>query len=162
MNKKQQLAETRAKKQIWLRAGRLFFILIFVYAVGMIGAGFITPDRLNWYHSLSLSALTPPDWAFGAAWSLLYLLMSIAAFLAWEKATPRYFAFQLICTGLWPFVFFYLHSIIGGIIVIILMLIFLALTMKSYYKTSPVSAVLLVPQFLWGLFALYLNSAILF
>ncbi len=148
-------------KVIWQRAGRLFFILAFVYAVGFVGSLFVTPDRLNWYRSLSLSPLTPPDWVFGAVWSLLYLLMALAAFLSWEKATPRYFSLQLICTGLWPFVFFYLHSVVGGIIVILAMLLFLGLTIKSFYKTCVISAVLLVPQFLWGLFALYLNSAIL-
>ncbi len=149
-------------KLLWKRAGRLFFILLFVYAVGIVGSSFITQDRLNWYHTLSLSPLTPPDWAFGAAWSLLYLLMSIAAFLSWEKTTPRFFALQLVCTGLWPFVFFYLHSIIGGIVVIIAMLIFLALTIRSFYKTCQIAGILMVPQFLWGLFALYLNSYILF
>ncbi len=149
-------------KSIFKRAAHLFFILACVYAVGLIGSLFVTPDRLNWYHSLPLSRLTPPDWMFGAIWSLLYLLMAFAAFLAWDKATPRYFSLQLICTGLWPFVFFYLHSIIGGIIVILAMLFFLVLTIKSFYKVCSISAALMVPQFLWGLFALYLNSSILF
>lgn len=149
------------KENIWIRAGRLFFILVFVYAVGWIGGSFVTVDRLNWYHSLPLSPLTPPDAVFSIVWSLLYLLMAISAFIAWDKATPRYFAFQLICTGLWPFVFFYLHSVIGGLIVIVLMLVFLFLTIREFYKTSLVSAALLVPQFLWGLFALYLNGYIL-
>ncbi len=152
---------TSQKDNIWIRAGRLFFILVFVYAVGWIGSSFVTPDRLNWYHTLSLSPLTPPDAVFGMVWSLLYLFMAIAAFITWDKATPRFFAFQLICTGLWPFVFFYLHSIIGGLIVIILMLLFLFLTIREFYKTSLVSAALLVPQFIWGLFALYLNGYIL-
>lgn len=162
MRKKKELEENLSMKQIWMRAGRLFFILIFVYAVGFIGSAFVTPDRLNWYNTLPLSELTPPSWVFSTVWSLLYLLMALAAFFAWEKATPRYFALQLICTGLWPFVFFYMHSIIGGIVVILLMLLFLGLAIKSYYKTTPISAILLVPQFLWGMFALYLNVAILF
>ncbi len=149
-------------KHIFKRAGRLFFILAFVYAVGFIGSCFVTPDALNWYHSLPLSRLTPPDWMFGTVWSILYLLMAIAAFLVWEKATPRYFSLQLICTGLWPFVFFYLHSIVGGIFVILAMLVFLALTIKSFYKANSIASALMIPQFLWGLFALYLNSSILF
>lgn len=157
-----QISPNLKKTPLWVRAWRLFFILLFVFVVGFVGSSFVTPTQLAWYHQLPLSVLTPPDWLFGAMWSFLYFLMAIAAFLVWEKASPRYFALQLICTALWPFVFFYLHSIIGGIIVILALLLFVGLTIKSFYKANVIAAVLMVPTFLWGLFALYLNSSILF
>ena len=129
---------TQKNDSIYVKAGRLFFILL-----------------------LPLSSLTPPDYLFGVAWSILYLLMGISAFLVWNKASPRYFALQLICAGLWPFVFFFLHSIIGGLIIIGLMIVFLALTVKTFYPVSKTAAFLLIPQLMWAVFAFYLNASLL-
>ncbi len=152
---------SQKSESIYVKAGRLFFILVFVYAVCFVSSLFITRDRLNWYRSLPLSSLTPPDYLFGVAWSILYLLMGISAFLVWNKASPRYFALQLICAGLWPFVFFFLHSIIGGLIIIALMIVFLGLTIKTFYPVSKTAGILLIPQLVWAIFAFYLNASLL-
>ena len=88
-------------------------------------------------------------------------MIKISMFLVWNKASPRFFALQLMCTALWPFVFFYLHSVQGGIGVIIALIVLLVLTIKTFYPVSKTAGLLLVPQLLWSFFALYLNSAIL-
>lgn len=155
----------RLKKEtpsLALRTARLVFLLVCVCALGFVSSLFITPDALGWYHSLPLSRLTPPDMLFSLVWIILYVLMAIAAFLVWNKASPRFFALQLICAAFWPFVFFYLHSVAGGAVVILAMVVFLALTIKVFYPASKVAAFLLVPQLIWGVFALYLNCALLF
>lgn len=153
--------KNQSQPSVYIKALRLLFILICVNAVGFVGGSFVTPDRLAWYRTLPLSDLTPPDWMFSVVWIVLYFLMAISAFLTWNKASPRYFALQLATTVLWPFVFFYLHSVIGGVFVILAMLVFLAMTIKTFYPVSKTAAFLLIPQFLWGLFALYLNGIIL-
>lgn len=146
---------------LYKKAGRLFFVLLAVYAVFAASSLFITPDRLNWYHSLPLSPLTPPDCPLGALWCGLFLLGGFSAFLTWDKASPRYFALQLVCTGLAPFMFFFLHSPTGAAAALFGMLFFLVFTIKAFYPVSKAAAFLLVPQAVLGLFLLYLNLFIL-
>lgn len=140
----------------------LFFLLSIVFSISYVSGSFITPDRLNWYKTLPLSSLTPPDVVFGIVWTVLYFLMAVSAFLVWNKVSPRYFVLQLITNGLWPFLFFYLHSPIAGLIDILAMIVFVGLTIKTFYSVSKVSAYLLLPLAVWILFAFYLNAYIVF
>lgn len=150
------------EKSIMKKGFILFFLLLIVFFTSGVGGAFITPDRLNWYKTLPLSSLTPPDMWFSIVWSGLYLLMAISAFLVWDKASPRFFVLQLITNGLWPFLFFYMHSPIGALVDILFMLVFLFLCIKTFYKVSKTAAYLLVPTFAWALFALYLNAHIVY
>ncbi len=147
-------------KEILKKAFRLFFLLCFVNAVGYVGGGFVTPDRINWLYGLNLPPLMPPAIVFGLVWPILYLCIAISAFLVWGKTSPRNFALQLAFNGVWPFAFFYLHSPIGGLIVILLLLIFLVLTIKQFYPVSKSAAFLLIPYLIWVVFASYLNGYI--
>ncbi len=150
------------QKTIMKRAGILFFLLCLVFLISGLSGSFITFDRLNWYKTLPLSSLTPPDAWFGIVWTILYFLMAVSAFLVWNKASPRYFVLQLVTNGLWPFLFFYMHSPIAGLIDILLMIVFVFLCMKTFYKASKPAAYLLVPLFIWILFAFYLNAHIVY
>ena len=71
------------QKTIMKRAGILFFLLCLVFLISGLSGSFITFDRLNWYKTLPLSSLTPPDDWFGVVWTILYFLMAISAFLVW-------------------------------------------------------------------------------
>ena len=148
------------EKRILKRGGILFFLLAIIFAIPYSTRSFMTIDRMNWYYSLPLSSLTPPDWVFPIVWTILYFLMAISAFLVWGKTSPRYFVLQLITNGLWPFLFFYLHKPTAALIDILFMIIFVFLTIKTFYKASRIAAYLLVPLFCWIVFAFYLNGYI--
>ena len=150
------------KKSVWRCAGRLFFLLFLVNAIGYIGGSYMTPDTFAWYRSLPNSVLTPPDWVFHVVWTILFTLMAISAFLVWGKASPRWFVTQLMTNMLWSFCFFYLKMPTLSAGILILMLIFLFLNIYSFGKVSKTAGWLLMPTFLWSLFALYLNLYIVF
>ena len=143
------------------KAGRLFFLLALTNGIGYVGASFMTPDTMNWYDNLKMSALTPPDWVFGVVWTVLFFMMSIAGFLVWNKVSPRWFVAQLGMNLLWTFSFFYLREVIFAAIVILLMLYFLYKCMRDFYTQSHTASFLMVPTFVWSLFALYLNTYII-
>ena len=86
--------------------------------------------------------------------------MAVSAFLVWGRASPRWFVAQLMMNMLWSFCFFYLRNPLLAAGIIILMLIFLFLNIRSFGKSSKIAGWLLVPTFLWSLFALYLNMEI--
>ena len=116
-----------------------------------------------WYYNLTKPPLAPPDWIFPPVWSILYFSMLVALLLYLFKPTQNkksgyiYFAVQLILNLLWAIVFFYLKNMFLALIVIILLDIFVILTIKSFYKISKISGLILMPYLLWILFATYLN-----
>lgn len=148
-------------KSVWRQVGELLFLLIIVNSVGFLGSLYMTQDTLNWYHQLNNSPLTPPDWAFGMVWSVLFFLMALSMFLVWGRASPRWFATQLVFNMLWSFGFFYLHSPFLAELILIGLIFSLIMNIAEFYKVSKLSGLLLIPTFLWALFALYLNTFIL-
>ena len=44
----------------------------------------------KWYSSLKKPLLTPPSYVFGIVWPILYILISISAYIVWknEKCFP--------------------------------------------------------------------------
>ena len=116
-----------------------------------------------WYYNLTKPPLAPPDWIFPPVWSILYFSMLVALLLYLFKPTQNkksgyiYFIAQLFLNLLWAPVFFYLKNMFLALIVIILLDIFVILTIKSFYKVSKISGLILMPYLLWILFATYLN-----
>ena len=116
-----------------------------------------------WYYNLTKPPLAPPDWIFPPVWSILYFSMLVALLLYLFKPSQNkksgyiYFIAQLILNLLWTPAFFYLQNIVLALIVIILLDIFVILTIKSFYKVSKISGLILIPYLIWILFATYLN-----
>jgi tryptophan-rich sensory protein len=82
-------------------------------------SGFSTARGVrDWYPALVKPSFNPPSWVFGPVWTLLYVMMGIAAFLVWQKGWESgavktalaFFAIQLILNGLWSIFFFGLRS----------------------------------------------------
>ena len=127
-------------------AGRPSAGLIGVLAVPR--AGFTT-----WYATLQKPAFTPPSWVFGPAWTVLYLLMGIAAFLVWQEGLHSnavrialvWYLVQLVLNALWSPVFFGFHQIGWSLVVIVLLWAALIVTMRYFLQISRPAGVLLVP-----------------
>ena len=141
-------------------AFRLLFLLSLTNGIGYVGSSFMNQDTMNWYDTLVMSSLTPPDFVFPIVWFILFLMMSIAAFLVWNKVSPRWFVAQLGMNLLWTFLFFGMREVFAACLVIVVMLYFLYKCMRDFYAKSHVAAYLMAPTFLWCLFALYLNGFI--
>lgn len=149
------------KKSVWYQVAELLFLLVMVNSIGFIGSLYMTPETLNWYHQLNISPLTPPDWVFGMVWSVLFFLMALSMFWVWGRASPCWFAIQLLLNMLWSFSFFYLRSPLLAEIVLIGLIFALIMNIYSFGKVSRISGLLLIPTFVWSLFALYLNTYII-
>src|SRR5512139_3515418 len=101
---------------------RLVVSIIICEGAGLIGTIFTTPSIRTWFVTIRKPAWQPPDWLFGPVWTLLFLLMGIALFLVWNRAsaptaTPGpgsaairtafvVFAIQLVLNILWSVLFF--------------------------------------------------------
>lgn len=142
---------------LYQKALKLAYLFAMTNAVGFVGGGFMTVDAMNWYDTLVKSSLTPPGFVFGIVWTALYFMMGFAAFLVWGKVTPRWFVLQLAMNLIWPFTFFFLRAPLASCFIILFMLFFLYKTIKGFERISRAADYLMMPTFIWSMFALYLN-----
>jgi benzodiazapine receptor len=142
--------------------------LLIVLAIGAV-AGLVTaPQIAGWYSTLVKPPYNPPAWLFAPVWSALYVLIAIAAYLVWQRRdnstnylTARaVYIIQLLLNFSWSIVFFGFHSIIGGLLIIILLWMMILLTIRWFGKFSKATGWLLLPYFLWVSFAAILNYSI--
>ena len=78
-----------------------------------------------WYYTLIQSPLTPPAAVFPVVWSVLYILMGVAAGILWGERSIysrllfTLFSLQLLFNIAWSFCFFYMQSPLMGLVVIL-------------------------------------------
>ncbi|MEK7074454.1 MAG: TspO/MBR family protein [Patescibacteria group bacterium] len=149
-----------------------FFKLVIAIVVselaGVIGSVFTISAIPNWYAGLVKPALNPPAWVFGPAWTTLYALMGIAAFLIWRMGWERkdvrmalgVFGIQLFLNAVWSIIFFGLQSPGGALVEIVFLWLAILVTIIAFAKIFKPAAWLLVPYILWVSFASYLNYSI--
>lgn len=123
---------------------------------------------LSWYNTLTKPFFTPPSWLFGPAWTILYILMAISAYLVWKngfkkkkvKEALKIFAIQLILNLSWSPVFFGLHNTLLALLIIIILWYFILKTIQVFNKIDILASYLLWPYFLWVSFATILNFSV--
>jgi tryptophan-rich sensory protein len=136
--------------------------------IGAIGSYFTYPSISGWYGTLAKPWFTPPGWVFGPAWTVLYILMGISLWLVIKNGISApvvrngviIFGAQLIINLLWSVIFFGMHSPVGGLMTILVLLALIIMTIRSFRMVSPHAAYLLIPYLCWTIFATMLNSAI--
>ena len=147
---------------------KLVVSIIACLAAGAIGSIFTREAIPTWYATLEKPAFNPPNWLFAPVWTLLYLMMGIAAFLVWRKGLENrqlrialiVFLVQLVLNALWSVAFFGLESPLYGLIVIAALWVAILFTVLKFYRISLAASVLLLPYLLWVSFAAVLNSSI--
>lgn len=150
---------------------KAFYIIIAVSVCLLIGflSGFATQSSVDtWYATLNKPSFNPPNWLFAPVWTLLYLLMGIAAGIVWAKGFYHvwvktalyYFGFQLLFNALWSIVFFGFRNPFWALLVILILLVLILYTIKWFKIVSRPAAYLLIPYLLWVAFAMLLNYKI--
>ena len=121
----------------------------------------------DWYPTLRKPGWTPPDWVFFPVWTVLYVLMALAAWLVWHHARGPgrrtalvLFAVQLALNAAWSGLFFALRSPGAAFAEIVALWVAIAATLVSFGRVSPAAAGLLVPYLLWVTYATALNGTI--
>ena len=130
--------------------------------VALLGA--TVTDLGDWYQQLDKPPWQPPDWLFGPAWTVIYLLITIAALQGWQAAPPveRSWLIGLFCLNgflnvLWSLLFFRVQRPDWASIEVILLWLSIVWLMVVLARYRPLAAWLLVPYLLWVGFAGYLN-----
>lgn len=136
--------------------------------VGGLGGIATSSSVSSWYLTLTKPPWNPPSWVFGPVWTLLYILMGVAAWLVWRLGVgdPKVrvalvlFGVQLLLNLLWSVLFFGLRSPGWALLEIVVLWAFILATLLAFYRLRPAAGLLLVPYQLWVTFATALNTAI--
>jgi len=145
----------------------LIGLLAAVFVAGALGAVVTIPQIPGWYRLIAKPAWTPPDQVFGPAWTTLYLLMALAAFLVWRRPDQpargwalRLWWVQLAANLLWSPLFFGLHWLGLALAEIALLWLLVLATLVAFRRVNGLAAGLLAPYLLWVSFAAALNAAV--
>ena len=132
-------------------------------AVGSIAA----VNSRDFYTNLQRPSWAPPQSVFGPVWSVLYLLMAIAAWLVWRarsfmgaRVALALFLVQLCLNALWTWLFFAWHQGALAFVEVILLWIAVAMTMNLFRRVRPVASTLLIPYLAWVTFATALTYTV--
>lgn len=139
--------------------------LLFFLAVTAIAA--YTGSRYMpgiWYADLIKPEWTPPNWVFAPAWTVLYIMIAVAGWLAWRHgglglALLLWFV-QLGLNSAWSYFMFGEHDITAALTDITAMWVTILWFILAVRKVSGTAALLFVPYLLWVSYALALNAAI--
>ncbi len=119
----------------------------------------------TWYKSLRKPSWTPPDWLFGPAWTILYIMIAIAGWMVWKAEG---FGLALVFWGCnvafntaWSWLMFGRHRIGWAFMDAMAMLITILAFVVVARPVSQTAALLFIPYLGWVAFATALNFDIL-
>lgn len=135
------------------------------FAAAALGA-LASVSAATFYQQLIRPPWAPPGWLFGPVWSVLYLSMGVAAWLAWRERGLRgmggaavLFLAQLAVNALWSWLFFAWRQ--GGLAFaeVLVLLVMIAATVAAFWRIRLLAGALLLPYLAWVTFASVLNFA---
>jgi tryptophan-rich sensory protein len=143
----------------------LIFWLAVCFSVAAIGARWNASEIKGWYRELRRPSFAPPNWVFGPVWSLLYLMMAIAAWrISMEPASTArtwalgLFVLQLALNLAWSYIFFRRHAIGWALAEILLLWAAIGATAYVFGRVNPLAGWLMAPYLAWVSFASLLNA----
>ena len=138
-----------------------------VTLVAAILGAIASAQAREFYAALARPAWAPPGSVFGPVWSLLYVMMAVAAWLVWRRhgfqgarTALTLYLVQLVLNALWSWLFFAWHLGGAAFADVILLWIAILCTLFAFRSKHLAAALLLLPYLLWVSFALALNYSV--
>jgi benzodiazapine receptor len=148
---------------------KIVIALVICLMVGYSASVVTRPSVESWYPTLIKPAFNPPNWIFMPVWTLLYILMAVAAGLVWDKIKEQnqevkvalgFFLIQLTLNAIWSYIFFGLKNPMLALIEIALLWLMIYETYLKFTKINKTAGYLLIPYMAWVAFAGILNASI--
>jgi len=142
----------------------LLLSLAIVFLVAYIGSLF-TSNNTNseWYQSIK-PAITPPNFVFPTAWTIIFVLIAVSLYLVWISAKKKdkqkiaiVFGINFLLNILWSYLYFSLRNPLFAFIELIFLWLSIGAMIFITNKVNKTSAYLLLPYLLWVSFAAVLN-----
>ena len=126
----------------------------------------LTKDSMEEYAFLDQPPLAPPGWVFPVVWTVLFILMGVAAYLVWIENRPGrsralwLYGAQLAFNFLWTIIFFNTERRLFALVWLLILWGLILATLLAFRRESDAAWKLLIPYELWVTFAAYLNAGV--
>ena len=132
-------------------------------AVAVLGS-VANSSGTSWYDDLDKPAFTPPDATFGIVWTILYVMIAVAGWLAWRASddpspTIAWFV-QMALNLAWTVVFFGWRAPEGALVVIAALIVSVTVDVVLSWRVTALAGALLLPYLAWVGFAAALNVGV--
>lgn len=141
-----------------------YVIMPLLMIISSTVARFFTDAGMSWYKTLKMPPMVPPGWVFGTAWQIIFVCITLAAIIIWERGTgmrrllaTKLFVANLLFIPYWCFLFFYQHKVGAAVWCILLNELILVWWFFAAARISKTAALLILPNITWLAFAFYLN-----
>ncbi|QUD90897.1 tryptophan-rich sensory protein [Phenylobacterium montanum] len=136
-------------------------------AVGAVG-GFATHSSVgSWYATLAKPSFNPPNAVFGPVWTMLYVLMALAAWRVWRTGPRKavglplgLYAAQLALNLAWSLIFFGLRQPGLALADIAALMALVIATTIAFLRIDRPAGLIMIPYAAWVAFASALNFEI--
>jgi tryptophan-rich sensory protein len=148
---------------------RLLPLLAWIFGTFLASLGaVVTADAAaRFYTRLNRPSWAPPAWLFGPAWSLLYVLMAVAAFRVWEqggwagaRVELSLYVVQLVLNAGWSWFFFVKRTGLGSTIEAAMLWAAVTATGVAFGARDAIAGWLFVPYVAWVTFATALTISV--
>ncbi len=140
---------------------------IFLCFVAAAFGGLASATAGSFYRDLVRPEWAPPAWLFGPAWTILYCMMAVSAWLIWRangfraaRGPLTLFIIQLVLNGLWTWLFFGLRNGALAFAEILILWVAILATFLSFWRLHRTAGALLIPYLGWVTFASALTFAV--
>ena len=140
----------------------MVFFLFINFSALAIGSWLMdNGPQTDWYNGLNKAPWTPAGWVFGFAWTTIMICFSIYMTALYRAQSNNklkvLFILQVLLNVSWNYVFFNMHKIGFGLLIIILLTVLIAYFLITYLKKVRLISLFLLPYLLWLLVATTLN-----
>lgn len=148
---------------------KIIYCVAICLAVGYLSSIVTQSSIKTWYPTIEKPSFNPPNWVFAPVWTMLFIMMGIAAGMVWNKLESNkelvkkgllFFTVQLLLNALWSYLFFGLNNILLALIEIILLWLIIYETYLIFKQIDKRASYLLIPYLAWVGFATILTGSI--
>lgn len=139
--------------------------LVITFIAAGIGAA-ATYAGMDGFMKLSQPLFSPPSFLFPVVWTILYILMSLAAARVYVLEGKRFttpvklYAVQLFFNMVWSILFFGFGAYLAAFIWLVILWVLVLLMIMTFYPVCKGCAFSQIPYLMWLSFAAYLNFGI--
>lgn len=136
------------------------------FAAAAVGSRATVASLDTWYVTLRKPAWVPSGRTIGLVWTVLYVLMAVAAWLVWREAVAgawlplSLFAVQLALNALWSVLFFGRRDPQSALVGIAALWTAILVTLVAFWAVTSWAGILFVPYLAWVTFAGNLNRIV--
>ncbi|KUG03215.1 tryptophan-rich sensory protein [hydrocarbon metagenome] len=145
----------------------LIAAVILTLGVGGLSS-ILTSNTFEAYKALQQPEFAPPGWIFAPVWTLLYIMMGIAAYRIFMYGLDRrsvraalwVYLLQLVFNFFWTLIFFRWELRGLAFVEILVLLVLIVINTWQFFRIDRLAGFLMVPYILWVAFASVLNFSV--